>query len=169
MAMQQNCQKKRFLKLTSPMMRGGDVKALQRLLKGLGYTITDVDGIFGRELDGAVRAFQEKAGLQADGIVGSNTYRALDQAEAESAPTPGPSAEPTNNAAERAVRSGVLWRKGSFGTQTAPGSRFVERMMTVVATLKQQKRNVLEYLHAVPIKDRDSRRNRPSLLPNLTP
>lgn len=54
--------------------------------------------------------------------------------------------EPTNNAAERALRPGVLWRKGSFGTQSAAGSRFVESMMTVVTTLKQQQRNVLEYL-----------------------
>jgi transposase len=54
--------------------------------------------------------------------------------------------EPTNNTAERALRPGVLWRKGSFGTQSAEGSRFVESMMTVVATLKQQQRNVLEYL-----------------------
>ena len=54
--------------------------------------------------------------------------------------------EPTNNTAERALRPGVLWRKGSFGTQSEEGSRFVETMMTVVATLKQQQRNVLEYL-----------------------
>jgi transposase len=54
--------------------------------------------------------------------------------------------EPTNNTAERAIRPGVLWRKGSFGTQSAEGSRFVESMLTVVATLKQQQRNVLEYL-----------------------
>jgi transposase len=54
--------------------------------------------------------------------------------------------EPTNNTAERSLRPGVLWRKGSFGTQSAAGSRFVESMMTVVATLKQQQRNVLEYL-----------------------
>jgi transposase len=54
--------------------------------------------------------------------------------------------EPTNNTAERALRPGVLWRKGSFGTQSEEGSRFVESMMTVVATLKQQQRNVLEYL-----------------------
>jgi len=40
-----------------------------------------------------------------------------------------PGVEPTNNAAERAVRAGVLWRKGSFGTQTASGSRFVERIL----------------------------------------
>ena len=55
---------------------------------------------------------------------------------------------PTNNVAERAIRPGVLWRKGSFGTQSADGSRFVEAMMTVVATLKQQHRNVLDYLTA---------------------
>ena len=54
--------------------------------------------------------------------------------------------EPTNNTAERAIRPGVLWRKGSFGTHSAQGSRFVESMMTVVATLKQQQRNVLDYL-----------------------
>jgi transposase len=54
--------------------------------------------------------------------------------------------EPTNNSAERAVRPGVQRRKMSFGTQSEAGSRFVESMMTVVATLKQQKRNVLEYL-----------------------
>ena len=56
--------------------------------------------------------------------------------------------EPTNNAAERAIRPGVLWRKGSFGTHSPEGSRFVEAMMTVVATLKQQHRNVLDYLTA---------------------
>jgi transposase len=54
--------------------------------------------------------------------------------------------EPTNNAAERAIRPGVLWRTGSFGTQSADGSRFVEAMLTVVATLRQQHRNVLTYL-----------------------
>jgi len=56
--------------------------------------------------------------------------------------------EPTNNTAERSIRPGVQWRKGSFGTQSEDGSRFVESMMTVVATLKQQKRNVLDYLIA---------------------
>ena len=52
--------------------------------------------------------------------------------------------EPTNNAAERAIRPGVLWRKGSFGTHSAEGSCVVESLMTVVATLKQQHRNVLD-------------------------
>jgi transposase len=48
----------------------------------------------------------------------------------------------------RAIRPGVLWRKGSFGTHSPEGSRFVEAIMTVVATLKQQHRNVLDYLTA---------------------
>jgi len=56
--------------------------------------------------------------------------------------------EPTNNAAERSICPGVLWRKGSVGTQNAAGSRFVESMLTVVSTLKQQHRHVLAYLTA---------------------
>jgi transposase len=54
--------------------------------------------------------------------------------------------EPTNNAAERALRHAVCWRKTSYGTDSAAGSRFVERVLTVVATCRQQKRDVLEYL-----------------------
>ena len=59
-----------------------------------------------------------------------------------------PEVEPTNNAAERAIRPGLLCRKNSFGTQSAEGSRFVDALMTVVATLKQQHRNILDYLTA---------------------
>jgi transposase len=54
--------------------------------------------------------------------------------------------EPTNNAAERAVRHAVCWRKTSFGTDSARGSRFVERMLTVVASCRQQGRGVLDFL-----------------------
>lgn len=56
--------------------------------------------------------------------------------------------EPTNNFGERQIRCAVQWRKTSFGTQSPEGSRFVERMLTVTATLRQQKRQVLEYLTA---------------------
>lgn len=54
--------------------------------------------------------------------------------------------EPTNNLAERLVRQGVLWRKGSFGTQSRRGARYVERMLTVCATCRLQERSVIEYL-----------------------
>jgi transposase len=54
--------------------------------------------------------------------------------------------EPTNNAAERALRHAVQWRKTSYGTQSEAGSQFVANILTVVATCRQQGRNVLEYL-----------------------
>jgi transposase len=56
--------------------------------------------------------------------------------------------EPTNNVAERALRPAVLWRKGSFGTQSDSGSRFVERILTVAATCKQQGCGLLDFLVA---------------------
>lgn len=54
--------------------------------------------------------------------------------------------EPTNNLSERQARHGVLWRKMYLGTQSEAGSRLAERIMTVVAALKQQERNAFEYL-----------------------
>ncbi len=78
-----------------------------------------------------------------------------------------PGVEPTNNAAERPLRPAVLWRRKSFGTHSAAGSRFAERMLTVAATLKSQGRNIVDYvtqacvaaLHGSPA---------PSLLPALS-
>lgn len=54
--------------------------------------------------------------------------------------------EPTNNAGERALRHAVIWRKLSFGTQSEHGSRFVETLLTVIETCRQQDRNVLEFV-----------------------
>jgi transposase len=55
--------------------------------------------------------------------------------------------EPTNNHAERLLRRGVLWRKNAFGCHSAEGCRFVERILTVVQTLRLQERSVLAYLY----------------------
>jgi len=74
--------------------------------------------------------------------------------------------EPTNNSAERPLRRAVLWRRRSFGTQSQAGSLFVARVLTTVTTLRQQKRDVLDYLteaSAATIRG-DSP---PSLLPSL--
>jgi transposase len=57
-----------------------------------------------------------------------------------------PRVDPTNNFAERAVRQGVLWRKGSFGTQSERGARYVERMLTVCMTCRLQERSIIDYL-----------------------
>jgi transposase len=54
--------------------------------------------------------------------------------------------EPTNNAAERALRPAVIWRKSCYGTQSGLGSRFVERMLSVRATCAVQGRNLFAFL-----------------------
>jgi len=56
--------------------------------------------------------------------------------------------EPTNNVSERALRPAVLWRKGSFGSDSEAGSRFAERLLTMVASCRQQGRPLLEFLVA---------------------
>jgi len=75
--------------------------------------------------------------------------------------------EPTNNAAERAIRPAVLWRRTSFGTQSQGGSAFVARMLTVVTTLKSQQRNILEYMTATCKAAREGK-PAPSLLPEVS-
>jgi transposase len=76
-----------------------------------------------------------------------------------------PDVEPTNNLAERTIRPYVLWRKASFGTQSERGNLFVERMMTVSATCKQQGRNVIDYVTEV-ISAHLHGDMKPSLLPD---
>jgi transposase len=74
--------------------------------------------------------------------------------------------EPTNNTSERALRHGVIWRKLSFGTQSAAGSRFVETLLTVIETCRQQKRPVFEYL-AQALAAHFSHQPSPTLIPAL--
>lgn len=57
-----------------------------------------------------------------------------------------PGVEPTNNAAERALRPAVIWRYTSFGSQSQAGSEFVARILTVNASLQAQHRSILEFL-----------------------
>lgn len=71
--------------------------------------------------------------------------------------------ELTNNTAERALRHGVIWRKLSFGTQSAAGSRFVETALTVIETCRQQGRNVFDFL-TTAVRNHFSKKSCPSLL-----
>jgi transposase len=64
--------------------------------------------------------------------------------------------DPTNNLAERVVRTAVLWRKIAFGRHSEAGCRFVERMLTVVGTLRLQNRPVLAFLEQSLRAHRDS-------------
>lgn len=54
--------------------------------------------------------------------------------------------EPTNNAAEQALRPAVIWRKSCFGAHSADGNRFVERILTVSATCRKQERHLLTFV-----------------------
>jgi transposase len=72
--------------------------------------------------------------------------------------------QPTNNASERSLRHAVIWRKLSFGTQSAGGSRFVETMLTVIETCRQQQRSTLEFITAA-VHAHLSKKRGPSLLP----
>lgn len=60
-----------------------------------------------------------------------------------------PGMEPTNNLAERDLRKLVIWRKKSYGTKSARGKKFVERITTVSQTLRKQAKNVLQYIQSV--------------------
>ena len=75
--------------------------------------------------------------------------------------------EPTNNAAEQALRPAVLWRKGSFGTHSDGGSRFAERMLTVSASCRQQRRHLFAFL-AEAVTAAQVGQPHPSLLPPAT-
>ena len=72
--------------------------------------------------------------------------------------------DPTNNVSERALRPAMLWRKRSFGSDSAVGSRFAERLLTVVATCRQQGRRLLDFLIAAGEAARQGT-TAPSLLP----
>jgi transposase len=56
--------------------------------------------------------------------------------------------EPTNNSAERALRTAVQWRKIMLGTRSEQGERAVERLLTIVRTCQLQQLNALVYLTA---------------------
>ena len=74
--------------------------------------------------------------------------------------------EQTNNASERALRHAVIWRKLSFGTQSQGGSRFVETMLTVIETCRQQSRNVFAYVTEA-VQAHFAHQPIPSLLPGV--
>ncbi len=67
----------RYLRLTSPYMRGPDVLAVQQRLQELNIYQGSLDSIFGPLLNAAVRDFQRRSGQMVDGVAGPETYQAL--------------------------------------------------------------------------------------------
>jgi len=110
---------------------GPEVEKLQQTLNSLGAKL-DVDGDFGAQTQEAVRQFQQRSGIAADGVVGADTRRALEAAAARK--TSG-----GNTASLPALNAGTL-RNIDTGSQTAlevlkPGSRGpqVERLKKALA------------------------------------
>jgi transposase len=59
--------------------------------------------------------------------------------------------EPTNNAAERALRGPVIHRKLSLGSQSSNGERFAERVLSAATTCRLQRRSLFAYLRELLI------------------
>lgn len=72
--------------------------------------------------------------------------------------------EPTNNTAERGLRSGVMWRRTTQGTRSDAGTTFAQRIMTAQANCKRQGRSVLRFLSATLLAHRQGL-TPPSLVP----
>ena len=68
--------------------------------------------------------------------------------------------------AERSLRHTMIWRKLSFGTQSARSSRFVETMPTVIETCRQQRHNAFAFITNA-VQAHLSHHSTPSLLPGV--
>ena len=83
--------------------RGEEVEALQRRLLAKGFNPGPTDGVFGPKTEGAVKRFQERHGLQVDGIVGPKTMAAFETPASAPGPAPAPAAPESGGNAEKAA------------------------------------------------------------------
>lgn len=125
--------------------RGDEVKNLQTILNQQGYNL-DVDGAFGAKTQAAVRDYQSKNGLAVDGIVGNNTWAALNAASASAqAPTQetSPAAQEPPKAPQLPGVSDYTYAKMS-GLEN--GYQPSERVQQAMAYLDEAQKNpVAEY------------------------
>lgn len=81
LSMAKNPEEETTVTITLNLLKKGDkgnqVKAVQRILRTMGYYNSSVDGIFGTQTHASVRSFQKKNGLEGDGIVGEKTWSKL--------------------------------------------------------------------------------------------
>ncbi len=119
----------RLLKLTTPLMRGDDVSAVQRALLQEGFPIGGiVDGIYGEDTQTAVRQYQKSVNLPTDGLVGPKTWEMLfpESVEIGDVPQPDAGSVPQNWLAPLMVNhnfnNGVMWHLSSAGIQVDNGA-----------------------------------------------
>ena len=79
----------RLLKVTSPLMYGEDIKAVQNKLNSLGHNCGTADGYYGNATKSAVVSFQSAKGIDTDGVVGPTTWNALSSSSSGSGTLPG--------------------------------------------------------------------------------
>ena len=122
----------RLLYLTSPHMRGDDVRAMQTVLAKLGFDCGRADGIFGPNTLRALTEFQQNYGITADGICGVNTIRALERTRSQSGEGPGivtvREYETLLASAEKSGRPRIV--VGCFGTHTRLTRLLVRELRT---------------------------------------
>ena len=92
--------------------RGTEVKEIQKRLKELGYLTGSADGVFGKQTEDAVKAFQKRNGLTADGVVGKATREKLDSSSAKKAET-----SSSSSSSSSSTTSDETLRQGDKGTE----------------------------------------------------
>ncbi|NPV92736.1 MAG: L,D-transpeptidase family protein [Firmicutes bacterium] len=108
----------RYLRLMSPPMTGPDVATVQGRLRTLGIYRGAVNGTFDQATDTAVREFQRRNGLDADGVVGPETYSLL---------LPGTTGGRSDHSIAIDVDRKILTLRG-------PGGRFIKNYPVAVGT-----------------------------------
>lgn len=97
--------------MASPLLkqgsRGDDVRTLQTFLNNAGYDTGGVDGIFGNKTANAVRQYQQSQGLKSDGIVGNQTWGAINKVSSP-APAPAPKPASTETSVKTNTPSGMI-------------------------------------------------------------
>ncbi len=133
-----------------PLQRGagyGDaetadrVRALQRTLRELGWSVGSVDGLFGPLTESAVMRFQRAAGLAADGVVGLHTRRAIEDARRGTLRRGAGYAQPNGSTRVRRLQRELQRRglrpgpaDGRFGPRTEAALARLQRAVRFPAT-----------------------------------
>lgn len=103
-------------------MKGDDVKQLQEMLNSKGAHL-DVDGKFGKDTARAVREFQEKEGIQVDGIAGKDTLGHLQGTSPGTDAKPGTETKPGTE-----VKPGTDTKPASGNLDLPPGYEGLEKL-----------------------------------------
>jgi len=117
---------------------GADVTKVQNRLKELGYYTKSVDGVYGLGSMAAVKAFQEKNGLTADGLAGTKTFEKLFSSSAIAA---GSSSSSSNNSSSSSGNPS----SGSSSSSSAAYPRLEEGAKGAEVTAMQRALKSLNY------------------------